>query len=366
MRRKQNIDTYRKLYLAAFIFIFVQLFFIVSDIVTGFYWNVSFAQLNLMAEVLILGASVLVMIVLLFLDVDDDQISCVQFAYYFLLETGFLLYICSDTARGLGGVSNAFYNMVVLVVFATYHIGFLSILTGYIFGGTLAILLVLDKGAVFWGDYQVMILLLILFFACANFFRINNTKLFFSETRMEGMAARLEELSMTDSLTKMGNRVALNSYVKSQVNPAVSAGQSLGLLMMDIDDFKAYNDVHSHTAGDKCLNKISRAFFRLQYHKFRAFRFGGEKFLFIAIGVTAQELCAFAGLLVRMIYDLDLKRKEHINGSDRVTASIGCAFCQAYTEDAYTMLLAAANEAMYSAKRSGKNCYWYDNARYTM
>ncbi len=367
VRIKQNEDIYRKLYVAAAVFIFVQLFFITSDLVTGFYGRIESSYLNLTAEVLITTASVLTVMGLLLLknNKGSEKVRWLQLGYYLVLETGFLFYLLSDMLRNLTNINNTFYNMVILAIFAVYSFKKVVILTAYISVGTAIFLLVLPNRFP-WETYQMLPLFLLLFFLCANFFRAENTKRFYTQVKIQALAREMEELSTRDFLTKLPNRTALNLFLQNELKLAAQRKQMVGLMMMDIDDFKAFNDFHSHLKGDLCLHQVGQALLRLQNEKFHVFRYGGEEFLVIGVDISDQELTEFAASIHRELNGMGIPRGDSINEEGYITASIGCSLANLSGMDGYNDLLRAADRALYRAKRRGNNCYVYKNVKYTV
>ncbi len=363
IRKKQNLNTRRKLYIASAVFIFVQIIFIISDLITGLYHE-PYTYLNLTAEMLFLISSVAVIAMLGFIkDKSSEAIPVIQFIYYLAVELGVLIYFASDIVRLNDNVTNAFYNMVVLTIFATYSLKYLLILSAAIFSGTVALIIALP-GDFIWANYQLLLILFVLFFACANYFRAANTRMFYFEATLENMTAQLKDLSTTDFLTKLYNRTALNEYVKHDFANAVGADKPVCLMMIDIDDFKAYNDYYSHMSGDNCLHKIGGALLSVGDEKFRPFRYGGEEFLIIGIDVTENELIAKAQCVVNAVRELAIEREDGLGNDGLVTISMGCALSKRIETSDFASLLARADKELYRAKRAGKNCFQYRGTQY--
>ncbi len=354
--RKQSMNSYRNLHIVAAVFIFVQLFFIIGDLFSNFY-ALPYTHINLTAELLLLISSLSVLLLIrLVKDRTDGIIGVLQFVYYLLLETGILLYFISDLLRGIDNISNSFYNMVLLTVFAVYAFRFVVILGAYMFGGALTLFLVIPETFV-WANCQLLILLSILFFACANYFRTNNTRFFFSEVKMEQSSEVLKEASRKDFLTRLSNRTALHACINHEILDAIRAGKTVSLMMLDIDDFKCYNDFHSHMNGDLCLARIGTFLLGLENEQFRSFRYGGEEFLVVGLGADEQALRSYAVEILEGVRGLKIRREDQL--SDYVTVSIGCAAARLPDAAAFSELLERADKELYIAKRSGKNCCCY-------
>ncbi len=366
VRKKQNVDSHRKLCIAAVVFIFIQLFFIISDLSTGFYSEQKYSFLNMTAEGVILLSSVLTLALLLLMrDREADTVGRLQLFYYLALETGVLLFFAGDVLRDISNITNAFYNMVILAIFAVYAVEHLVLLTSYISVGTLVVMLSLSEELV-WANLQLMILFLVLLFACANYFRAANTRFFCYEIKLQHTTDRLKDLSNRDFLTKVANRTALGHHIRHRVAEAVEKGIPVGILMLDIDDFKAFNDYHSHMDGDLCLHELGAVLLKLENDRFRVFRYGGEEFLAVAIGVHEEELRAFAGSLLTSVHEMAFQREDGVNESGCITVSIGCAMAKLRSTDDFADLLRMADKELYNAKRAGKDCYLYRGVKYTV
>lgn len=153
----------------------------------------------------------------------------------------------------------------------------------------------------------------------------------------------------TDDLTGLSNRRYLNDRLSIMVNRAASEGDSLCVLMMDIDDFKRINDTFGHVMGDKALRFAARALESVFVadREDIVVRYGGDEFIAASQGRTIEEL-------KRCLEDLRLSIASNEVG---FTASIG-VFYQAHAKnESVEELIRKADEAMYRAKASGKNQY---------
>ncbi len=368
IRIKQNEDMHRKMYVVSAVFIFVQLFFVISDLITGFWAkHAPYSYLNLTAEILITLSSVITVFLLFGMreNKGSERIRTLQLIYYLLLETGFLMYLLSDMLRGLPNIYNVFYNMIVLAIFAIYSFGHVVILTSYISIGTI-LFLILIPGAYSWEKFQMLPLFLLLFFLCANYFRAGITKRLYTQVKSQELANEMEALSTRDFLTKLPNRTALNRFVNGKLTDSAKRQDVVGLIMIDIDDFKAFNDFHSHLEGDMCLRKVGEVLLGLQNEKFNVFRYGGEEFLVIGLGISENELTSFAASVHRSLNSMAIQRGDNINEQGYVTVSAGCSLAKLNHMGRYNDLIRSADRALYMAKRSGKNCYIYKDDKYTV
>jgi len=161
-------------------------------------------------------------------------------------------------------------------------------------------------------------------------------------------------LATRDELTGLANRRRLNEVLASEWARSRRTDQPLALAMIDIDQFKLYNDHYGHQAGDECLRRVAQS---IQMNAQRtgdlAARYGGEEFLLIlpdADAVVAQRL---AEGVRKSIESLDLPHVHSPTG--RVTISIGVAALSDGIYPDAESLLHAADNALYRAKDRGRN-----------
>lgn len=166
---------------------------------------------------------------------------------------------------------------------------------------------------------------------------------------------RLEELSLSDSLTGIGNRRRFDEGLRTACAHSRREGRPLALLMMDVDYFKLYNDCYGHTAGDDCLIQIAAI---LQGSSKRATdlvaRYGGEEFALIAYDTQMQGAQQLGEAIRQAIARLALPHALSPHG--QVTVSIGAAVLMPGDEVEPVELIRLADAALYRAKSDGRNC----------
>lgn len=156
-----------------------------------------------------------------------------------------------------------------------------------------------------------------------------------------------------DDLTGLYNRKSLFDHLNVIANQTPDT--SVGLLLMDIDYFKIFNDTYGHQQGDRCLKQIGQCFIAFgEAHSMKFFRYGGEEFVAVTTNIDAQELVAVAKMLNQAIFDLQI---PHINTAQHfVSLSIGVDVAQSSLPGYEGRLLSQADTAMYQAKSQGRNC----------
>lgn len=176
-------------------------------------------------------------------------------------------------------------------------------------------------------------------------------------TEHKKLETRLETLAIEDSLTGLANRRRFDERLKEEWARAYRDRSSLGLLMIDVDHFKAYNDEYGHPAGDACLRRIAKIIAaETQRAGDLAARYGGEEFAVLLPNIDAAG-CALVGERIRSaIHEAGLVHRTN-PAAGCVTASIGGATCRSALERTagVTSLVEAADRALYAAKEAGRN-----------
>lgn len=163
---------------------------------------------------------------------------------------------------------------------------------------------------------------------------------------------RLKNLVLRDPLTGLFNRRQLEAVLPRQIAHATASGEPLALGMLDVDDFHAYNERHGHPAGDMVLKALGVVLEGFCCGDDIACRYGGEEFVLIMPGTTARDARARLEAL-RVAVSRAVIHHEG-RALEPITVSIGLAASPDHGKDGPT-LVAAADAALYAAKRSGRN-----------
>jgi diguanylate cyclase (GGDEF)-like protein len=168
-----------------------------------------------------------------------------------------------------------------------------------------------------------------------------------------GLHELVAEQAVTDELTGLANQRGFREWMENEAARAERFGHDLSLLMLDVDDFKRVNDAYGHLQGDEVLRTVGRILQRESRGIDEPARYGGEEF---AVGLPETDLEGAAEVAERVrmrIEETEVPRIEAGEGL-RITASVGVATRRAAAGDVRS-LVAAADEALYRAKRGGKN-----------
>lgn len=176
-----------------------------------------------------------------------------------------------------------------------------------------------------------------------------------SQLQRRQEVARLEALSATDGLTGVANRRYLDQFLLAEWRRAQRESNSIGLIMVDIDHFKMYNDFYGHVAGDVCLQEIAQALQScVQRPCDLVARYGGEEFAVILPSIQIEGVEVVARRMQQAVSDLKLPHDASAT-SDIVTLSMGMAWCEPTAGEDCRLLMTAADEALYTAKSEGRN-----------
>jgi diguanylate cyclase (GGDEF)-like protein len=157
--------------------------------------------------------------------------------------------------------------------------------------------------------------------------------------------------AVTDELTGLANHGRFQELLGYEIEQVRRYGHPLGLIMLDIDDFKAINDTYGHQQGDVVLRRVARVVADNSREADYPARYGGEEMALILPHTDMEGTYAIAERIRTAVEGLRIPRKDQ-NGTLRVTASVGVV---ASSEGQKDELIAEADAALYEAKRQGKN-----------
>ncbi len=168
--------------------------------------------------------------------------------------------------------------------------------------------------------------------------------------------ARLQErtldLAVTDKLTGLRNRRFFDQRLAEEIQHAIQHEKPMSLLMLDIDDFKHINDTYGHAAGDRMLRKLGQILSGRVWQVDVAARYGGEEFTVILPGTDLDAARRVAERLRQTVENATIRLED--NRKIGMTVSIGIA-CFPRCGDTAESLVEHADQALYTAKREGKN-----------
>jgi len=159
--------------------------------------------------------------------------------------------------------------------------------------------------------------------------------------------------SLIDPLTEVGNRKFFSYELGRVAAEAIESGNRLSMLMVDIDHFKKFNDIHGHLIGDQVLRLVAHTLIENLKGRDIIARYGGEEFVILLPNTGVKDAERVGDQLRSNLATKQLRRKNTNETLGVITISIGCAeYCPHEDTDAF---IARADEAMYEAKNSGRN-----------
>lgn len=166
---------------------------------------------------------------------------------------------------------------------------------------------------------------------------------------------QLQELAMSDGLTHIPNRRLFDEIFEKTYREALREAKSLAVLMIDVDNFKAYNDHYGHQAGDEVLIQIAAAL-KSTLHRPSDIvaRYGGEEFTVLLKDIDCLGAEKVADALMQGVMDLHIVH-AYSDAGNCVSISIGIAIKKIHSATSQEDLLKYADKALYEAKRQGRN-----------
>jgi diguanylate cyclase (GGDEF)-like protein len=164
------------------------------------------------------------------------------------------------------------------------------------------------------------------------------------------------EMVARDGLTGLKNRGAFDDYFPRMWQQALRDRRSLALLLIDVDHFKAYNDRYGHQAGDRALRRVAQVVQGFARRPLDiAARYGGEEFVLGLFDLSAESVKEMAEQLRHSVHALSITHEDSVT-AQFVTASVGVAIVGPRVGRSPEGAVQIADEALYGAKRSGRNC----------
>ncbi|HEY6044146.1 MAG TPA: diguanylate cyclase [Nitrosospira sp.] len=195
----------------------------------------------------------------------------------------------------------------------------------------------------------------------ADRLRCNHAEIMAANEAMQQQNQMLEMLSVTDSLTGLHNRSKLDTILADELARFKRTQRQFSLLMLDIDHFKTLNDTFGHITGDEILAAVARILLQSVRSIDYAARYGGDEFIIILVetsAVTARKTAE------RIRFQVENMRYSADGALVPITVSIGIVQCQS-ADATPVMLLTRVDNALYEAKRAGRNRAYCDHQETT-
>jgi two-component system chemotaxis family response regulator WspR len=175
------------------------------------------------------------------------------------------------------------------------------------------------------------------------------------QRQLEASNAVLKQLSTQDALTGIPNRRHFDELLTKEWRRCLRSYKNLGLVLIDVDGFKSFNDHYGHPEGDRCLQQVAQALSKAMLRPGDVVaRYGGEEFAVILPETDLEGSMAVAERLRQVVSSLHITH-EHSPCADHVTISLGIAACIPSLKANVADLISESDQALYRAKRGGRN-----------
>lgn len=165
---------------------------------------------------------------------------------------------------------------------------------------------------------------------------------------------KLSRLSSLDGLTRIGNRRIFEEKILAMLEQSEESGAPIAIYMIDIDDFKRYNDTYGHLEGDEVLKKVAKIVqAKMDDVNGLSARFGGEEFVAATSGYDRTNAFLLGEEIRKEVYSLAIENRMTPLG--QISISIGIALSSGASVSQKSMLMRWADVSLYQAKHSGKN-----------
>ncbi len=172
--------------------------------------------------------------------------------------------------------------------------------------------------------------------------------------KLKNKVDTLKKVSHTDSLTGLPNRYFFNEYGQEAFEQAIELKQSIGIILIDIDNFKHYNDTYGHLVGDQCLALVGKVMNTVFSEHFVA-RYGGDEFISIVKNSSVDSMMKLASKLKEQLKTHTFIKIDSTTAIDSITVSQGIVCITPDRQHHWPDLFHAADTALYTGKINGRN-----------
>lgn len=174
------------------------------------------------------------------------------------------------------------------------------------------------------------------------------------QQKVAEQAQLYQQRAQRDVLTGLYNRFVLKDKLEALLTSAISDQKTVGLLIVDIDDFKQYNDCYGHIAGDECIKALASVMMRMSDDKICFLRYGGDEFLGLFYDIDATTIKSMVQLIYSEIRALNIEHEASTTSSKVVSVTEGAFICVPKEKENLYDLIAIADDQLYKGKNSGK------------
>jgi len=175
---------------------------------------------------------------------------------------------------------------------------------------------------------------------------------------LKGRLESLKNTSIIDGLTQLYNHAYFQQRLDEEIQMFAPSGEPITLVLLDIDNFKVYNDTNGHPAGDRVLKKVASVLSNAVRKFDLTARYGGEEFVMVFPGTGLSTGLSVTERIRKRIVTTDFEF-GHLQPLGFVSASFGVAVLDYHHIKDKQELIKKADEALYKSKHNGKNCIWF-------
>ncbi len=314
------------------------------------------------APYVLIGGGLIAFLLLLFAVLSKKRLRPVELAgdliFRFSLLLGMLLFFLADLENGdLNKVDAITSSVGILLILVICQPGYLWEAILFNVSVVLSTLVVVIYGVLQYNMYCLdqYILFLIGYLICCYFIYCS---FWYVEAQRHYISTRNADLlfrSTHDTLTSARNRQGLRFYLNERLPGWRAKNESLLVIMLDIDDFKLYNDTFGHLEGDEVLTQIVQAIeTSTDVHHIRVFRYGGEEFLLLRSKVDKEEAEEILESIRSSVEKLHFPAPLEAKGP-YLTVSLGGSLMTVTEDYVFHDQVDVADKALYQAKGYGKN-----------
>jgi diguanylate cyclase (GGDEF)-like protein len=176
----------------------------------------------------------------------------------------------------------------------------------------------------------------------------------FADQKNRALTKTLQMTSLTDQLTGLLNHRSFQTDYYELFKNCQQNNRRIGVIMIDIDKFKLFNDYYGHLEGDRCLSLIGNTIGEFSGEEINTYRFGGEEFVLLLFGASANRTIAVAESLRQKVYELQITH-EYSPAAPVVTVSVGVHLGTPPGHEKPMNFFDHADQAMYVSKRNSGN-----------
>ncbi|MEG0506566.1 MAG: diguanylate cyclase [Longicatena sp.] len=209
----------------------------------------------------------------------------------------------------------------------------------------------------YWFETDVLNGISVLFFSFMFGWRINRIRAEEAFARADALRLNMElkKLSLTDQLTGLYNHRGFQENYNEMFRRASAEGLSLGVIMMDLDKFKAFNDGYGHVAGDNCLRRVANAIVETVPEDAIVCRYGGEEFIVLLNENLCYRAAEIGEDIRRVVADLKIPHANAELEVKMVTLSLGAYVGVPIKNEPPMNFVERADKTMYKSKAVGRN-----------